>query len=76
MGAFGNFFRSLVPGDDRELARTQYAGRESASDRAAQSKTFGAPSRSAREADRRGHAWEDQDRKQNPGFTSWFSGRG
>lgn len=30
-----NFGRSLKPGNDRELAATQYAGRESASDAAA-----------------------------------------
>ncbi|MFJ1606983.1 hypothetical protein ACIOHS_26970 [Streptomyces sp. NPDC088253] len=30
-----DFARSLKPGNDRELARTQYAGRQSASDAAA-----------------------------------------
>lgn len=34
MGA-REFFRSLLPGRDRELAMVQYAGRESASDEAA-----------------------------------------
>lgn len=29
------FLRSLLPGNDRQLAATQYAGRSSASDRAA-----------------------------------------
>ncbi|MEU2426926.1 hypothetical protein ABZ619_38940 [Streptomyces sp. NPDC007851] len=31
MGAFGNLIRSLTPGNDRELAATQYRGQESAS---------------------------------------------
>ena len=35
MSAFGDFFRSLKPGNDHQLAASQYAGRESASDRAA-----------------------------------------
>lgn len=35
MGAFRDFARSLKPGNDRQLAATQYAGRESGSDRAA-----------------------------------------
>ncbi|MFD5737911.1 hypothetical protein [Streptomyces sioyaensis] len=30
----GRFLRSLVPGNDRELARTDYSDRESATDRA------------------------------------------
>jgi len=34
MSAIGRFMRSLKPGNDHELAATQYAGRESASDRA------------------------------------------
>ncbi len=34
MGALGRFMRSLKPGDDHQLAAEQYAGRESASDRA------------------------------------------
>ncbi|MFJ5638671.1 hypothetical protein [Streptomyces sp. NPDC093223] len=34
MGA-RDFFRSFVPGDDRQLADEQYEGRESASERAA-----------------------------------------
>ena len=41
MGAIGNFFRSLAPGNDHQLAATQYAGRESASDRAARKRREG-----------------------------------
>ncbi len=35
MGALGRFVRSLAPGNDHQLAATQYAGRESASETAA-----------------------------------------
>jgi hypothetical protein len=77
MGAFS----WLLGGNDRELARTQYSERESATDRAARrgrsprSATFGAPSRNSREAARRGQAWEDADRQRHT-TTSWFRGRG
>lgn len=71
MGA-RNFFRSLVPGNDHELAATQYADRESASDRGAPSKTFGRPSRTARAADRQGQAWEDGDRLKHPSNMPWY----
>jgi hypothetical protein len=64
----------LFGGNDHELAATRYAGRESASDRAA-SKTFGKPDRTSRDAARRGQAWEDTDRARHGG-TSWFRGRG
>ncbi|MFJ8784986.1 hypothetical protein [Streptomyces sp. NPDC102476] len=59
----------LFGGNDRELAETQYAGRESASSRAARreraprSRTFGRPDRTSRDADRRGQAWEDAERQ-------------
>jgi hypothetical protein len=75
MGLFGNFVRSLAPGNDHELAATQYAGRESASARGDRSKTFGRPSRSARDADRQGQAWEERDRQQHPSTTPWFRRR-
>lgn len=73
--ALGNFGRSLVPGNDAELAATQYAGRESASGRASRSKTFGKPDRTSRDAARRGQAWEDADRQRHT-TTSWWRGRG
>lgn len=34
MGFLGNFVRSLTPGNDHQLAATQYEGRESATNRA------------------------------------------
>ncbi|MFC8361114.1 hypothetical protein ACFUIY_14725 [Streptomyces griseorubiginosus] len=71
--AIANLGRSLKPGNDAELARTQYAGRESASERAA-SRTFGRPSRNAREADQQGQAWEEADRRRH-GATAWYRGR-
>ncbi|MFJ8023346.1 hypothetical protein [Streptomyces sp. NPDC096311] len=57
-----DFARSLRPGNDRELAETQYAGRESATNRAA---------RKRRENHRRNipktaatsEAWEQRDRR-------------
>lgn len=58
----GNFFRSLAPGNDHELARTQYAGRESASDEAAR-KERARRSRAADRADRKGNAWADKQRR-------------
>ena len=45
------FARSLRPGNDRELAATQYAGRESASDRAARIRRERHHARVAREGD-------------------------
>jgi hypothetical protein len=52
MGRLGNFVRSLTPGNDHELAATQYAGQESASDRAARKEAVRAEtaSRKRREA--------------------------
>lgn len=48
---------------DRELAATKYAGRESASTKAARKQaergSFGKPSRNAAEADRAGWKWWD-----------------
>ena len=72
MSALGNFVRSLIPGNDQQLADTQYADRTSASDRGAPSKTFGKPARTTRDADRQGQAWEARNRRQYPSNTSWF----
>lgn len=49
------------PGADRELAETKYAGRESASDRAARARRTG-HRRSALDTARAGQAWDDADR--------------
>ncbi|MEU1410121.1 MULTISPECIES: hypothetical protein [unclassified Streptomyces] len=62
MGAFSNFARSLMPGNDRDLAKDRYAGREFATDRAARKRRQN-HHRSAAKADRRGQAWEDRDRR-------------
>jgi hypothetical protein len=50
----------LIPGRDRELARTRYPDRESAT-AAAHRKDF-KPAQSAAEADRIGQKWEDDTR--------------
>lgn len=47
----GNFFRSLTPGNDHELAATQYAGRESASDEASRKRREKYRARVSREGD-------------------------
>lgn len=69
MGAFSWLFG----GNDHELARTQYADRESASDRAARKDAEreakkakanrAAHHRSAVQADRKGQAWGDRQRR-------------
>jgi hypothetical protein len=61
------FLSWLAPGNDNELARTQYAGRESATDRAAR-KGRAARTRSATKADRKGQAWADKQGRRHP---SW-----
>lgn len=48
-------------GNDRKLAATKYAGRESATDRAARQRRQG-HRRSIREAAAQSEAWEQQDR--------------
>jgi hypothetical protein len=56
----------LVGGNDRELARTTYADRQSATDRAAERQRSKARARRAREvrkADRAGQAWEADERR-------------
>mgnify|MGYP001610859497 CR=1 FL=1 len=55
-------FSWLIPGNDHELARTQYAGQESASDSAAR-KERARRSESADKADRKGNAWADKQRR-------------
>lgn len=50
-------------GNDRQLAATRYAGRESASDRAARKRRERHHSRGIREAAARGEAWEKRDRR-------------
>lgn len=57
-----DFARSLRPGDDRQLAETQYAGRESASDRAARKRREN-HHRNIPTAAATGEAWEKQDRR-------------
>lgn len=51
---------------DKELAATKYAGRESATDRAARLQhergSMGRPNRSAADADRTGWSWWDRRR--------------
>lgn len=61
MGRLGNFVRSLTPGNDHQLAATQYAGQESATDSAAR-KERARRSRAADKAYRKGQAWADKDR--------------
>lgn len=60
----------LVGGNDRELAETRYAGRESASARAAR-KRRAKYHRNVTKTDRKGQAWEDKSRSREVG-TDWF----
>ena len=60
MGFLSNVFGS----GDRQLAETKYAGRESASDRAARRRREG-HRRNLTAAARQGQAWEDRDRQQD-----------
>lgn len=77
MGLLGNFARSLKPGNDAQLAATQYAGRESASDRSSgRSKTFGRPSRNVAAAAKKGQDWSDREQMNSPGGTLWHRGKG
>ena len=54
--------RSLVGGNDRKLAATTYADRQSASDKAAAKRRAG-HRRNVTRAARQGQAWEDADRR-------------
>ncbi|WP_405645879.1 hypothetical protein [Streptomyces sp. NBC_00019] len=47
------FLRSLLPGDDRQLAAAQYAGRESASDEVARRQRMAHGRRLAKSTDSR-----------------------
>jgi len=56
------FLSWLGGGNDHELARTQYADRESATDSAARADRA-RRSRAADKADRKGQAWADKQRR-------------
>jgi hypothetical protein len=58
-------------GNDRQLAATKYAGRESASDSAARGRRTSHRNSGANRAARKGQAWEDRDRKQDKRGT-WY----
>lgn len=63
MGAVGNFFRSLAPGNDRQLAATQYAGRESATESAARKRRENHRARVARDGDNAGQKFSRRTRR-------------
>lgn len=65
-----SLFSWLVGGNDRELAATRYAGRESASARAAR-KRRAKYHRSVTKTDRKGQAWVDKGRSKEVG-TDWY----
>jgi hypothetical protein len=52
-------------GNDRKLAATKYAGRESATDRAARKRRESYHRNGIQRAAREGQAWEDRDRQQD-----------
>jgi hypothetical protein len=58
-------FSWIRPGNDHELAATQYAGRESATERAARIRREKHRSGSAAKAARRGQKWDVKDRQQD-----------
>ncbi|WP_327592480.1 hypothetical protein [Streptomyces chartreusis] len=60
----------LVGGNDGELAKSQYAGRESASAKAAR-KRRERYHRNVAKTDRKGQAWEDKSRSREVG-TDWY----
>lgn len=63
MGAFGNFIRSLAPGNDGQLAEDLSARR-----RQGHRRNIG-------KAAAQGQAWEEQDRQRHPSGTGWFRRR-
>jgi hypothetical protein len=63
MGRLGNLFG----GNDRQLAKTKYPDRESASQTAARARSAGHRNGGARRAARAGQAWEDGDRDRETG---------
>lgn len=52
-------------GDDHQRAATQYAGRESASDRASRKRRESYHRSGVQRAARQGQAWDDRDRQQD-----------
>jgi len=60
-----SFLSWLHPGNDHELAATQYAGRESASDRAARKRREGHHARVARDGDAAGKPMPRRYRRHN-----------
>lgn len=58
------FLSWLTPGNDHELAATQYADRESATDSAARADRT-RRSKAATKADRKGQAWADKHRRRH-----------
>lgn len=65
MGRLGNFVRSLTPGNDHQLAATQYAGRESASEKAARKRREGHRARVHRDGDNAGKKMPRRYRRHN-----------
>lgn len=59
-------------GGDRALAETRYAGRESATARAARQRRAKHHGGSATKAARAGQAWDDEQRNRGPQTTGWF----
>jgi hypothetical protein len=58
-------FLDKLFGNDRERAATKYAGRESASDSAAQARRKSYWAKGVPKAAAKGQAWEDRDRTQD-----------
>lgn len=56
-------FSWLVPGNDHELAKTRYAGRESASDRASRKRRASYGSKGVAKSERAARKWEAEDRR-------------
>lgn len=69
------FLGDLFGGNDRQLAETKYAGRESASDSAARSRRTSHRNGGATRAARAGQAWEDSDRDRETGRRTRWGGR-
>ncbi|WP_445524779.1 hypothetical protein [Streptomyces cyslabdanicus] len=60
---FGDFVRSLKPGNDRALAAEKYAGRESATARATRKRHEGHRRTGVNRAAQQGERWEQKDRR-------------
>jgi hypothetical protein len=63
--------RWFSSGRDRQLAASKYAGRESATDRAARQRRQNHRRTGAAQAATQGQAWEDRDRAQENG-KRWY----